>query len=147
VFPRVDVFRSTDHLKVIREVKAELKLRSAAKNESSLKELASKMSCDNCRTILRGKEDWSVAPGTAVNTVKGTERSAQEFRDALLLRYARCPPDPPIQCDGCQQKFNVCHALECKRGGLLISRHNEIRDKLSDLASKAFFPPQFVTNQ
>jgi hypothetical protein len=82
-----------------------------------------------------------VAPGTtAVDTVNGTERSAQEFRDALLLWYARCPPDLPIQCDGCQQKFNVCHALECKRGGLVISRHNEIRNELSDLASKAFFP-------
>ena len=45
-----------------------------------------------------------------------------------------------LQCDGCQQKFSVRHALECKRGGLVISRHNEIRDELSDLASKAFFP-------
>jgi hypothetical protein len=84
--------------------------------------------------------DWSVAPGTTVDTVNGTERSAQEFRDALLLRYACCPPDLPIQCDGCQLKFNVCHALECKRGSLVVSRHNEIRDELSDLASKAFFP-------
>jgi hypothetical protein len=75
------------------------------------------------------------------STVNGTELSAQEFRDALLLRYARCPPDLPIQCNGCQQKFSVRHALECKRGGLVISRHNEIRDELSDLASKAFSNP------
>ena len=33
-FRGVDEFRSTDHTKVIREVKAELKLRNAAKNES-----------------------------------------------------------------------------------------------------------------
>jgi hypothetical protein len=48
----------TDHFKVIREVKADLKLRNAAKSksESSLNDLASKMSCDNHRTILRGKE-------------------------------------------------------------------------------------------
>jgi glutaredoxin-related protein len=77
----------------------------------------------------------------------GTELSAQEFRDALLVRYTRCPPDLPIQCGGCQQKFSVCHALECKRGGLVISRHNEIRDELSDLASKALYPQQFVMNQ
>ncbi len=50
------------------------------------------------------------------------------------------PHHLPIQCNGCQQKFSVRHALECKRGGLVISRHNEIRDELSDLASKAFFP-------
>jgi hypothetical protein len=77
----------------------------------------------------------------------GTELSAQEFRDALLLRYAHCPPDLPIQCGGCQQKFSFHHALECKRGGLVISRHNEIQDELSDLASKALSPQQFVTNQ
>jgi hypothetical protein len=77
----------------------------------------------------------------------GTELSAQGFHDALLLRYARCPPDLPIQCGGCQQKFSVRHALECKRGGLVISRHNEIRDELSDLASKALSPQQLVTNQ
>jgi hypothetical protein len=52
-----------------------------------------------------------------------------------------------VQCDGCQQKFSVRHALECKRGGLVISRHNEIWDELSDLASKAFSPQQFATNQ
>jgi hypothetical protein len=144
-FRGVDVFRSTDHLKVIRDVKAELKLRNAAKSESSLNNLASKMSCDNRRTILRGKEtgQWlSVLP----STVNGTELSAQEFRDALLLWYARCPPDLPIQCTGYQQKFSVRHALECKPGGLVISRHNEIRDELSDLASKAFSPPQFHTS-
>jgi hypothetical protein len=84
----------------------------------------------------------SVLPPTA----NGTELSAQEFRDALLLRYARCPPDLLIQCDGCQQKFSVHHALECKRGGLVISRHNEIRDELSGLASKAF-PPSAVCNE
>jgi hypothetical protein len=124
-FRGVDIFRSTDHLKVIKEVKAELKLCNAAKNEASLKDLALKMSCNNRRTILRGKEtgQWlSVLP----SIVNGTELLAKEFRDALLLRYARCPPDLPTQCDGCQQKFSVRHALECKRGGLVISRHNEI---------------------
>jgi hypothetical protein len=38
------------------------------------------------------------------------------------------------------QKFSIRHALECKTGGLLISRHNKIRDELSDLASKALSP-------
>jgi hypothetical protein len=52
----------------------------------------------------------------------------------------RFPPDLPIQCDGYQQKFNIHHVLECKRGSLLISRHNEIQDKLGHLASsKASF--------
>jgi hypothetical protein len=73
-FRGVDVFQSTNHLKVIREVKAKLKPCNAAKSESSLNDLASKMSCNNRRTILRGKEtgQWlSVLP----STVNGTELS------------------------------------------------------------------------
>jgi hypothetical protein len=96
------------------------------------------MSFDNRRIILRGKETGQWLPVLPL-TVIGTELSAQKFRDAFLLQYAHCPMDLTIQWDGCQQKFSVCHALECKRGGLVISQHNKIRDKLSDLASKAFF--------
>ena len=74
------------------------------------------------------------------STVNGTELSAVEFRDALNLRHARTPPGLQPSCDGCNQKFSVRHALECKKGGLVILRHNEIRDELNDLASKAFSP-------
>jgi hypothetical protein len=74
------------------------------------------------------------------STVNGTELSRQEFRDALLLRYGRTPGDLQSHCDGCGQKFSVRHGLECKKGGNVISRHNEIRDELSDLASKALIP-------
>jgi stress-induced morphogen len=40
-------------------------------------------------------------------------------------------------CDGCSQKFSVQRVLERKKGGSVISRHNEIRDELADLADKA----------
>jgi hypothetical protein len=66
--------------------------------------------------------------------------SAQEFRDAFLLCYGRSPGDLPSHCDGCGQKFSVQHALECKKGGNVILRHNEIRDELADLAAKAIIP-------
>jgi hypothetical protein len=85
-FRGVDVFRSTDRLKVIWDVKAKLKLRNAAKSESSLNDLASKMSCNNPRTLLRGKETGQWLPVLLPSTVNGTELSAaQEFLDALLL--------------------------------------------------------------
>ena len=102
----VEPFRSADHMSVISEVKAELKLRNNAKYEAAMIPLTSKLSCDNRRTILRGQEtgQWlSVLP----STVNGTELSAQEFRDTLLLRYGRCPADLPASCDGCNQKFSV----------------------------------------
>ena len=97
------------------------------------------MSRDIKLTILRGK-DTSGWLYVLPSTVSGTELSAQEFRDSILLRYARSPPDLPSQCDGCNAVFSIRHALECKKGGLVIIRHNEIRDELVDLASKAFSP-------
>ncbi len=95
---------------------------------------------DTRRTILRGKEtgQWL---SVMHSTLNGTELLAQgEFRDALLLRHARTPEDLPSHCDGCGAKFNVRHALECKVGGLVILRHNEINEELCDLASKALVP-------
>ena len=97
------------------------------------------MSCDECRAILHGKltGQWlSILP----STVNGTKLSAQEFCDSLLLHYGRSPPDLPTHCDGCNKKFSVRHVLECKKGGLIISCHNEIHDEICDLAAQAFTP-------
>ena len=40
----------------------------------------------------------------------------------------------PLHCDGCGETFTTSHALDCRRGGLVIHKHNEIRD-LYDLSS------------
>ena len=50
-----------------------------------------------------------------------------EFRDALAIRYNKNLRGLPSKCP-CGQKFDLNHALNCKRGGLVIMRHNNIRD-------------------
>ena len=62
------------------------------------------------------------------STVNGTDLGAQEWRDALFMRYGLDPPDLPTYCDGCQAKFSISHALDCKKGGLVMARHNELCD-------------------
>ena len=37
--------------------------------------------------------------------------------------------------DGCGAAFSYEHALDCKKGGLITRRHNEVRDTLGDLSS------------
>ena len=64
--------------------------------------------------------------------------SAVEFRDALALRYHRPLLRVPSQCDGCGAPFSLTHALDCRKGGLVTQRHNEIRDALGDLAAMGF---------
>ena len=61
--------------------------------------------------------------------------SATEFRDAPCVRYRKPLKRSFSRCDGCQQDFDLQHALSCKKGGLVILRHNEIRDAVGDLAS------------
>ena len=50
-----------------------------------------------------------------------------EFRDALAIRYNKELRGLPSKCP-CGLPFNLNHALNCKRGGLVIIRHNNIRD-------------------
>ena len=64
--------------------------------------------------------------------------SATEFRDSLALRYHRPLLRLPALCDGCGSQFSTGHALDCRKGGLVIQRHNEIRDALGDLTSIAY---------
>jgi hypothetical protein len=140
-FRGVDTFRTAKQKSVIAEIKAELKLGNEAKCESEMTMLTSKLFCDDrSRTIFQGQETGQWLLLLPSRTGNGAGISAQEFRDALLLQHARGPSHLPPFCDSCNQKFSVCHALWCNRGGLIISRHNEIRDELSDLASKALSP-------
>ena len=58
--------------------------------------------------------------------------SKLEFRDALRLRYDRPIPDSPSVCV-CGCSFTMDHAMICQGGGLVIQRHNEIRDLEAEL--------------
>ena len=80
------------------------------------------------------------------STVNGTELGSHEWRDALFLRYGLYPPDLPKYCDRCEERFSISHALDCKKGGLVTARHNELRDGVVDLAGKAFTPSHVRDN-
>ena len=64
--------------------------------------------------------------------------SPAQFRDGLAVRYMRDPTDLPSKCDGCGASLTMQHALDCKVGGLVIQRHNEIRDCIGDIAAQVW---------
>ena len=73
-------------------------------------------------------------------TINGIELGAQEWKDSLFLRYGIKTPDLPDHCDGCGMSFDICHALDCKKGGLITALHNKLCDGVTNLVSKSFTP-------
>ena len=83
-------------------------------------------------TSLPGASNWLSAMPLAD---QGLTLNKCEFRDALALRFNRQLKGLPSQCP-CGQQFNINHAMNCKRGGFVSMRHNDIRDFEANLLSK-----------
>ncbi|CEM12133.1 unnamed protein product [Vitrella brassicaformis CCMP3155] len=91
------------------------------------------------RVLFRSAEYKTSGWLTALlSTDNNTGLDAAEFRDALIMRYGRHPPGLAARCDHCNQPLTVDHALCCKRYGLVIRRHNELRDTFAELIGMAW---------
>ena len=62
---------------------------------------------------------------------------AQEWRDAVLIRYRINPPDLLENCDDCGVVLSIPHALDCNKGGLVTAWHNDLHHGVSELDYKA----------
>lgn len=72
----------------------------------------------------KGASNWlTVIPIMEMNF----NLNKREFRDAIKLRYDWEITDLPAMCT-CGDLFTVDHAVVCRHRGLIIQRHNEIRD-------------------
>ena len=79
------------------------------------------------------------------STSNGTYLGAQEWRDALFLKYDIDPPYLFSKYGGCSTVLSIYHAIYCKDGGLVESHQNELRDRFTDLSENAS-PPLHVHN-
>ena len=110
-------FRTADHAAFLRDGRAAVRRQNAAKAVASLETTIARAPAVVTRRLRRATKTgaWlTVQP----STVNGTELGAQEWRDTAFLRYGLEPPDLSKHCDGCNAKFSICHALDCKRGVL-----------------------------
>ena len=67
----------------------------------------------------------------------GTALTGEQFRDAVRIRYGIVPDGMPARCDGCGAKFDVGHALKCKKGGHVQARHDDLKHEWRDLCGQA----------
>ena len=65
----------------------------------------------------------------------GFALNKSEFRDSINLRYNKPLKGLPTTCP-CGQRYDMNHAMNCKRGGFVTIRHNNIRDYEASLLSK-----------
>ena len=112
---------------------------AAIRHKRELKRITDPIPSATIRNIIRTQETGKGLQAPPSN-VDGTCRSGLEFRDALHLRYFRPPPNLPAHRDGCRAKFSIARGLECKKGGLVIQRHDEIELELQAIAARALIP-------
>ena len=130
-------FTLENHQKAIRTTQKFHREQQQALNETLLRCFLQDKPKPHQRLITRGQTTgtWlSLCPTSAGQTLL----SALEFRDGLCMRYGIEPPGLPSFCDGCGAPFSKEHAVQCRKGGLVIQRHNEIRDELGALCAAAF---------
>jgi len=98
--------------------------------KAETKDLLFSQFSDERQRIIQRKLDYKCSTWLTVLPKQDNffSMSADEFRDALSLRYGRTPPKMPSSCDADGESFDLNHALNCPRGGLVYGRHNEIRD-------------------
>ncbi|KAI2492329.1 hypothetical protein MHU86_22235 [Fragilaria crotonensis] len=91
------------------------------------------------RRIIR-----SAATGAWLSTrpslLNGSDLSAEEFRDGVRLRLGLTPTSLPPRCDGCGERFTTEHAMSCRKGGLILHRHNDLVATWGQLCGQAHTP-------
>ena len=103
--------------------------------------LLPQLDCLQQRIVLHAKEFKFLGWLSVIPLEKDQfDLLAQQFRDALALRYRKPLLNLPSTYDGCGASFTVDHALGCCFGGLVILRHNEEWDTVGDLVSLVWNP-------
>lgn len=76
---------------------------------------------------LKGSSSWLTSIPLKEDNLLLNKR---EFYDGVSLRYRWSIKYLPTSCV-CGAKFDIDHAMTCKKGGFISCRHNEIRDILA----------------
>ena len=122
--------RSTEELK--RQHQA-LKIASV---KSRMESIDSTLPSDLLRSVNQSRDKGASSWLTAVPLVdQGLVLNKQEFRDSLRLRYNFPLSDLPSKFV-CGEKYTVCHALSCKKGGFVAQRHDGFRNLLTSFLGK-----------
>jgi hypothetical protein len=127
---------SASHKRMVRAAGKRGRKARVDAEEAHLKGMGERLGRKVKKRLERAPETgaWLSSNPTRLN---GGELSAFEFRDNILLRYGYRPKGLPAKCDGCAVDFEIEHALNCRKGGLVTMRHDDVRDEWAHLCGCA----------
>ena len=119
-----------------RQIAQDERRRRTAEHRVKIENIDESLNADVLRAVQQAREpgasSWlSVRPSEE----HGFKLNKSEFRDAISIRYNCRMKDLPTFCV-CGKPFDINHALNCKSGGFVAIRHNEVRDFEAALLSK-----------
>ena len=121
---------------VVLEIKSKVLTEKAKLMKEKVESIEKSSSWQRQRSIKssqeKGASSWL---GVLPLAEQGFNLNKGEFRDAIAMRYNLPIKGLPSVCP-CGQKFNVTHAMNCKKGGFVIMRHNNLRDFEANLVKK-----------
>ena len=120
----------------VAKTKSEIKQRKNEIYKEKLELLRGKMNDEERRRNDANQESGSYNWLTALPLKEhGYDLNKEQFWDALRIRYNWELPRLASVC-ACGNKFNLAHALSCKKGGFVTIRHNEIRNITASLLNE-----------
>ena len=118
----------------VRKAKAEVKKLKETRNNELPAEITAEMGSSEKAIALEAIQEKGASSWLNTLPIKsqGYAMDKQSFRDAISTRYGIPLSKLPSHCV-CGNPFSVDHALTCKKGGFVSSRHNEVRRITADL--------------
>ena len=118
------------------KTKSEIKNQRNELYKANLEKIRSKMNDQEKRINESNQESGSYNWLTALPIKEHNYHlNKEQLWDALRIRFDWEIPRLPSEC-ACGSKFNLAHALSCKKGGFVSIRHNEVRDITTQLLNE-----------
>ena len=116
-----------------KKIKSKIKLTKMQHHNEELQKLRSTFSDEQKRLNELNREQGASSWLTTIPlSEEGYDLTKQLFWDLIRIRYGWTLTRLPSNCE-CGNKFDVQHALSCKKGGFVSLRHNHIRNITSIL--------------
>ena len=117
----------------VKKAKEEVRTKKNKRYEQLLVEITSEMGSGQKAKALEAAQEKGASNWLNALPLKsqGYALDKQSFRDAIYTRYGIMLQRLPSHCV-CGNTYTVEHALNCKKGGFISSRHNEIRRITAD---------------